>query len=138
MSVDILKALFESLSPEEKQEILSQLLDKNPLEDIPAHPKAVIDKPKTRGSAVNEDFSVTPPGDQRGHRTPVKAKSNQWTDEGENRDENFDPTKYEKVARSRPAPDVVEVECHVCKKSFIAHGSTLFGSFPRCGRCIGS
>jgi hypothetical protein len=141
MSVDILKKLFDGLSPEDKQEIAKQLLgEESSPSKTPAKTERTVYKPKARKVVVNEDFSVTSNEERRGNKTPVKAKQNQWTDQGEGRDETFDPDKYEEVGRaprSRQSPDIVEVECHVCKRTFSANSNTLYGTFHRCGRCTG-
>lgn len=137
-------AFLSSLSDEQKEALMKGLMaDSTPSENkgekLPQREEATY-KPKARTAVVNEDFSVTPADNPKGHRTPVKAKTNQWADTGENRDEEFDASKYEEIGRApriRQAPEIVDVECHVCKKMFTANVSTLYGTFHRCGRCVG-
>jgi hypothetical protein len=68
-------------------------------------------------------------------REPVKAKKNQWVDEGEFKD--FD-TKYgERTPRNRPAPKKVDVDCSVCGRSFKVDPRYVYGEYHRCSRCAG-
>jgi hypothetical protein len=151
MSAEILRKMFDALSPEDKKEIMGEIM-KDVTKRLTSTQAPEVDpverneterpvyKPQTRQAVVNEDFSVTPIENPKGHRTPVKAKTNQWSDTGESRDEEFDASKYEEIGRTprtRQAPEIVDVECHVCKKMFTANVSTLYGTFHRCGRCVG-
>lgn len=142
MSAEILKKMFDALSPADKKEIMGEIMKDVPEVDPVERNETErpVYKPQTRQAVVNEDFSVTPIENSKGNRTPVKAKTNQWSDTGESRDEEFDASKYEEMGRAprtRQAPEIVDVECHVCKKMFTANVSTLYGTFHRCGRCVG-
>lgn len=98
----------------------------------------VSSKPRRR---VNEDFTVIRDDnslDQR--KSPVRAKNNQWTDTGEDRDPDFDPAKFErmgKAVRNREKSKKRTVECHVCGRDFQVNPNLVYGEFVRCNRCTG-
>ena len=88
---------------------------------------------------VNEDFRVTNSKLERG-RTPVRARKNQWVDEGEDRDPDFDPAKFErmgKAARNRSKARKKTIECHICGRSFAVNPAYVYGENVRCNRCTG-
>lgn len=97
-------------------------------------------RPKPRPTVtVNKDFSVTRPDSKNG-KQPVRAKRNQWKDTGENREEGFDPAKFEKMGkteRKRPEHVKVEIDCHLCGRSFKIDPDLIYGEFTRCNRCTG-
>jgi len=101
--------------------------------------EVVSSKPSRR--RVNEDFTVIRNEDSLDQRkVPVRAKKNQWSDTGEDRDPNFDPAKFErmgKVARNRQRAKKETVECHVCGRTFQVNPSLVYGEFVRCNRCTG-
>lgn len=83
---------------------------------------------------VNENFTTIK---QIGRgKEPVKAKKNTWTDNGEFRDdENLKMPKFDPSPRSREKAKKVEVECHVCGKTFFEDPRYIYGEFLRCSRC---
>lgn len=83
---------------------------------------------------VNENFTTIK---QTGRgKEPVKAKKNTWTDNGEFRDdENLKMPKFDPSPRSREKSKKVEVECHVCGKTFFEDPRYIYGEFLRCSRC---
>jgi len=131
---DILKNLLEGLTPEQKQKLTDDLLSSQEEEASdtgsskpPPHPK------------VKEDFSVNRKQKGKSRKSPVKFQKNQWTDQGEEKDTDFDYQKFEgmKTPRQRGKPNKVMVECHVCGKSFHINQSLIYGEFTRCNRCTG-
>ena len=97
--------------------------------------------PSNPSSNVNEDFTVTRGDDfLEKRKTPVRARKNKWVDEGEDRDPDFDPAKFErmgKATRSRGKVKKETVECHVCGKTFSINPSLIYGTNIRCNRCTG-
>jgi len=88
---------------------------------------------------VSEDFKVKPKENST-RKVPVRAKGNKWKDTGEKRDPDFDPAVYEamgKSERDRPKAKKVELECHVCGRTFMESPKLVYGDYHRCNRCGG-
>ena len=140
MSDDIVKTLLESLTQEQKDELVQSLLNSNVKSDDPQttrHDKEEKKK-ETPTTRVKEDFTVVNNNlEQR--KSVVKARKNNWVDEGEFRDDEVDYEKFEKMKtpRRRGKPKKKQVECHVCGKTFAINESLIYGEFVRCNRCTG-
>lgn len=143
MSDDIVQKLLESLTPEQKDQLVQGLLNSNVKGDVPQLDKKSFEEkqtPKSR-SNVNEDFTVERGKDVLEKRkTVVRAKRNQWTDNGEDRDMDFDPQKFERMgrtSRNRGKAKKKTLECHVCGKTFSMNANLVHGEYIRCNRCTG-
>lgn len=138
MSDDIIQKLIESLTPDQKANLIDSLLSSNVKSDEPeTKEESVSSKPQTK---VNEDFTVTRDNELSRGKTPVRARRNQWVDDGEDRDPDFDPVKFEKMgrtARNRGKAKKKNVECHVCGKTFSINENLVYGEYMRCNRCTG-
>ena len=138
MSDDIIQKLLESLTPDQKANLIDSLLSSNVKSDEPeTKEESVSSKPQTK---VNEDFTVTRDNELSRGKTPVRARRNQWVDDGEDRDPDFDPVKFEKMgrtARNRGKAKKKNVECHVCGKTFSINENLVYGEYMRCNRCTG-
>tara|TARA_R100000995_G_scaffold73640_1_gene42496 strand:+ start:434 stop:850 length:417 start_codon:yes stop_codon:yes gene_type:complete len=137
MSDDVVKKLLESLTPEQKNELVQGLLNSNVKSDeVPPQGEEA-----SQESEVKEDFSVTRSQDfLEKRKSAVKARNNQWVDEGEDRDPDFDPIKFEKMgrtSRSRGKAKKKTIECHVCGKTFSINASLVHGEYIRCNKCTG-
>ena len=139
MSDDIVKTLLESLTDEQKAQLVQGLLKSNENEEVPVlKEETVSSTPRSRN--VTEDFRMVNDNTLDKRKTPVRARKNQWVDEGEDRDPDFDPAKFErmgKVTRSRGKVKKETVECHVCGKTFSINPSLIYGTNIRCNRCTG-
>lgn len=146
MSDKIIEAILSKMTPEQKADLLKSLagsleaygLNEEQPKKEEAVKEAVSLSPRRR---VNEDFTVAISTNEldRG-RVPVRAKKNQWVDEGENRDPDFDAEKFErmgKAARNRSKIKKKTIECHVCGRSFDVNPSLIYGEYVRCNRCTG-
>ncbi len=138
MSDDIVKTLLESLTDEQKAQLVQGLLKSNENEEVPVlKEEAVSSKPR---SNVTEDFKVVKNDKLEKRKTPVRAKKNQWVDEGEDRDPDFDPAKFERMGRASRNRGKVKkrtVECHVCGRDFQVNPALVHGEYFRCNRCTG-
>ncbi len=134
MSDDIVKALLDSLTPEQKSQLIEGLLNTN----VKSDDKRVEAEP-THTSKVKEDFTVSRNEELDQRKKVVKARKNSWSDVGEFRDEDVDYEKFEKTRtpRRRGKPKKREVECHVCGKMFSVNENMVFGEYMRCNRCTG-
>tara|TARA_Y100000992_G_scaffold302684_1_gene278360 strand:+ start:7026 stop:7433 length:408 start_codon:yes stop_codon:yes gene_type:complete len=134
MSDDIVKALLDSLTPEQKSQLIEGLLNTN----VKSDDKRVKAEP-THTSKVKEDFTVSRNEELDQRKKVVKARKNSWSDVGEFRDEDVDYEKFEKTRtpRRRGKPKKREVECHVCGKMFSVNENMVFGEYMRCNRCTG-
>lgn len=119
---------IESLTDDQKDKLLEALMGKMPQEEL---------KPKNKPQAtVNEDFTMKRADtSQTRRKEPVKARKNQWEDTGEFRD--VSTPDFQKTPRRRDPPRKVDVECHVCGKSFKVDQRYIYGEYYRCNRCGG-
>lgn len=114
-----------SLSEEQKQKLLQALLPQQ-------------EKSDSTKSVVGEDFKVFRTDNKlqnNRRREPVRGRENQWHDSGEDRD--IETNYGQKTPRNRQAPKKVEVDCHVCGRSFRVDKRYVFGEFYRCNKCGG-
>lgn len=86
------------------------------------------------------DFSVKPRKEGKtrlGRREPIEVGENQFIDDGV---EAMDVTTPDtpRTPRRRPAATTVDVDCHVCKKSFSVNPALVHGEFYRCDNCVTS
>ena len=139
-----------SLSDEQKQKLMQGLMEaaeKPPVKvkarDLPSR-KSKDQKQEEKVSStpkknVTEDFKmIREKNTLEKRKIPVRAKQNKFSDEGFERDPDFDPSKYEnKTPRRRKPTSKKNVECHVCGKSFSMNSSLVCGEFIRCNRCTG-
>ena len=139
MSDDLVKKLLESLTPDQKASLVDSLLNDNVKRDVPEMKEEA--PPSNPSSNVNEDFTVTRGDDfLEKRKTPVRANKNQWVDDGEDRDPDFDPAKFErmgKTSRNRGKAKKRTLECHVCGKTFSMNANLVHGEYIRCNRCTG-
>ena len=129
------KDLLKNLTNEQKQALLEQLmssLSESSKETKEEQPKKVV------SNNINDDFRVTntKPELERG-RTPVRAKKNQWVDDGQFQLEGEEEwsSNRKRTARSRSKAKKVEVECSVCGKTYLESPSLIYGDYQRCNRC---
>jgi hypothetical protein len=120
-----------SLSEDQKNDLLELLksnLDKE---------EKTIQQPQQRSSiSVDENFIVKKTEVKNNRRKEtVRARKNEWSDEGESRD--IETPKTDRVARSRKPSKKMEVECSVCGRSFQTDPKYVYGEYHRCSRCVG-
>jgi hypothetical protein len=148
MSDELVKALLNTMTAEQKSELLNKLMDSltPPSQDQQAEPIQQTEPKQEETvssqlrSNVTEDFRVVQNSDLDKRKTPVRAKKNQWVDNGEDRDPEFNPEKFErmgKAARNRDKIKKRTIECHVCGRSFQVNPSLVHGEYVRCNRCTG-
>ncbi len=141
MSDDVLSTMLGMLTKEQKEQLVAKLItDVGNLQT--EDQKENVIKPEPAPRKVNEDFTVSKTNDSLGSRkSAVKAKTNTWTDTGENRDSDYDPSKFEAIGRkARPTEariKKVTKQCCVCNKSFEIAAGLVYGKFYRCDRCTG-
>jgi len=139
MSDDLVKALLESLSEEQKEKLIKEVLNNN-VKLGKAPPTNEDETSQESMTKVNQDFTVIRNNELSRGKTPVKARRNKWVDEGEDRDPDFDPEKFErmgKAARNRGQTKKRHVECHICGRGFHMNESLIYGEYIRCNRCTG-
>lgn len=121
----------------ELDKILSNLSDEQKEKLVELLQGSIQNDKKEESSTVNEDFRVTKidKSNNNRRREPVRARENQWKDEGEFKD--IETPNYEKTPRRRQPPKKVNVECSVCGKSFKADSRFVYGEYHRCNRCTG-
>lgn len=116
--------------------ILSNLSDEQKTKLVELLQGSIESNKKEESSSVDEDFRVTKIDKSNNRRRePVRARENQWKDEGEFKD--VETPNYEKTPRRRQPPKKVNVECSVCGKSFKADSRFVYGEYHRCNRCTG-
>tara|TARA_B100000497_G_scaffold70424_1_gene79182 strand:+ start:600 stop:998 length:399 start_codon:yes stop_codon:yes gene_type:complete len=131
MSDDIVKTLLESLTDEQKAELVKSLVNTKKPEE----------QEEMVSSDVDEDFRVTKtkPDLERG-RTPVRARNNRWEDTGEwqlpEGEEEWEGSR-KKATRNRSKAKKVKLECSVCGKVYYENPNLVYGEYHRCNRCGG-
>ena len=119
----------ESQNPPDKKQIKSKT--KNIKKDVPKEPPQIV---------IDNDFTVTraeSKDSQNRRKEPVRARKNEWKDTGEFRDVNSPDYDLTPSPRKREAPKKIDVDCHVCGRSFKADQRFVFGEYHRCNRCVG-
>ena len=128
------------LNDEQKQALLKALVGNSPtVSSVPEEVKKESIK-KIQSSAppasVNEDFTMFKQDSNNTRRKEaVRARKNEWKDTGEFRD--VETPQFERTPRRRQPHKKVEVECHVCGKSFKEDPRFVHGDYYRCNRCTG-
>lgn len=128
-----MKDFVDTLSPEQKKALLEALTDKDnvTLQHIPEATKQETAKEITNSFIVDSKKSLT----NNRRREPVRARKNEWVDNGEDR---HIETKYgARTPRNRESHKKVDVECSICGRSFKADPKYIYGEYHRCNRCTG-
>lgn len=128
-----MKDFIDTLNDSQKKALLEALTQNSEttLKDIPEEVK------QETKSQITEDFRVSSikGNNNNKRREPVKARKNEWVDEGEDR---HIETKYgARTPRSREPSKKMDVECSVCGRSFKTDPKYVYGEYHRCSRCIG-
>lgn len=131
MNTEQLEQFINTLSEEQKLAFLQVLQAK---ETKPVHTQTQPEAPPSSTTVVGEDFRVVRgESDNRG-RVPVRFRKNEWEDDGEEFMDVKTP-RIERTSRNRDRAKKVEVECHVCGRSFQVNPKYVFGDYHRCNRC---
>ena len=130
MSDDVIKALLDVMTPEQKAELLGKLQQQT---ETPKSTEEAVSS-NIKRNTVTEDFKVVREQTASG-KTPVKFKKNNWQDNGEFKD--VETPEVKRTPRKRNAPTKKKVECHVCGKEFTMNANLVYGEFIRCNRCTG-
>ncbi len=129
------------LNDEQKQALLKALVGDSPtVASVPKEVKKESIKKiqsSTPPASVNEDFTVFKQDSNSNTRRKeaVRARKNEWKDTGEFKD--VETPQFERTPRRRQPHKRVEVECHVCGKSFKEDPKFVHGEYYRCNRCTG-
>lgn len=129
------------LNDEQKQALLKALTSNSTtISNIPEEvKKESINHIQSSNSevVVNPDFSMFKKNNDSNQRRreQVKARRNDWVDDGEFRD--IETPKGERVPRTRPQHHKREVDCSVCGRSFKIDPKYVYGEYHRCSRCVG-
>jgi|694.fasta_scaffold00036_63 hypothetical protein len=129
------------LNDEQKQALLKALVGDSPtVASVPKEVKKESIKKiqsSTPPASVNEDFTVFKQDSNSNTRRKeaVRARKNEWKDTGEFKD--VETPQFERTPRRRQPHKRVEVECHVCGKSFKEDPKFVHGDYYRCNRCTG-
>ena len=126
------KDLLNNLTPEQKQQLLEQLMSSlsETKEEV-----AVEQPPETVEDDKN-DFTMHKTTKPKGRREVVKFKKNTWEDDGLEFSDMEQPTG-KRTPRNRKRPQKASVECHVCGREFQVNSNLLYGEYHRCNRCGG-
>ena len=129
------------LNDEQKQALLKALIGDSPtVASVPKEVKKESIKKiqsSTPPASVNEDFTVFKQDSNSNTRRKeaVRARKNEWKDTGEFRE--VETPQFDRTPRRRQPHKRVEVECHVCGKSFKEDPKFVHGDYYRCNRCTG-
>lgn len=129
-------AFLSSLSEEQKQKLVEALVKNvEPVSEV--QPPQQKKHSPTNTATVDENFIVKKADNTSNNRRkePVRGRENRWKDEGEFRD--VETPNFERTPRRREASKKVDLECHVCGKTFKQDSRYVYGEFPRCNKCTG-
>lgn len=125
---------FEQLTGENIKPVVSSNLEVQNEEVV--NVSATISEPVR---SKDLDFSTTGEPD-KSKREPVRAKNNQFIDDGTEALVSEDPelkTPDITLTERRPPANLVEVVCHVCGATEQINKKYKVGQFHRCGKCVG-
>jgi len=127
------------LNDEQKQALLKALLGDSPtLTSVPTEVKQESIQhiqSSTPTASVSEDFIIHRQHSDKRRKEPVKGRNNNWKDTGE--DKHIETPYFERSPRKREPYKKVEVECHICGKTFKEDPRCVGGEYYRCNRCTG-
>jgi formylmethanofuran dehydrogenase subunit E len=128
------------LNEDQKQALLKALVGDSPaVANVPVEVKQESIKKiqsSTPTASVNEDFKINRQDNSNVRRKePVKARKNEWHDTGEFRE--VETPQFERTPRKRQPHKRIEIECHICGKSFKEDPKFVHGEYYRCNRCTG-
>ena len=130
------------LNDEQKQALLDALLsDSVTIKSVPEEVnkesiKTIQESLPASTANVKEDFTMNRQISNVRRKEPVKGRHNKWEDTGEDR--NVETPHFERSPRKREPYKKVEVECHVCGKTFKEDPRCVGGEYYRCNRCTGT
>lgn len=125
-----LKAFVNGLTEQEKTELLNILTELHTdyieVEDIPQQKLATADN--------SEDFTMKKSNSNVGNkREAVQARSNTWSDTGEDR--HITTPDVPRTPRNRKPPQKKEVTCRACGKKNKINAALIYGEYYRCDSC---
>lgn len=123
-----------SLSDEQKNALMAALSSSS--EQAPPMPKIEPKQLPPPQRVVGEDFKVVREDSLSKGKTPVKARNNEWHDDGEEFRDVHTPKK-ERTPRNRDKARKQDVDCHVCGRTFQVNPKYVYGEYLRCNRCTG-
>jgi len=129
---------LSSLSEDQKQKLVEALIKNvEPREETQAQQSQKSKNSSTQSATVDENFIVRKADNTSNNRRkePVRGRENRWKDEGEFRD--VETPNFERTPRRREPSKKVDLECHVCGKTFKQDSRYVYGEFPRCNKCTG-
>lgn len=127
------KDLLNNLTPEQKQQLLEQLMSS--LSETKE--EVAVEEPAQTTDDDKNDFTMHKNNSKpKGRREAVKFKKNTWEDDG-TEFSDVDTPKIKRTPRNRKKANMVEVECHVCGKAFKMNSNLVYGEYHRCNRCGG-
>lgn len=132
---ELIEIVLSILTEEQMKELEAKLIAIDSKEnETPEEPKPVAKK-----KVVNEDFSVNREGADRSRSSvPVRAGSNTWVDEGEERDGVDDKIVKTIMPRTRVKPKTQVMVCSLCHQpKEVPAGLLRKGGYYRCENCVG-
>lgn len=118
-------AFLSLLSEEQKQKLLEVLTS-----------ETKMDNSSTPSVSVDENFKVKRTDSTSTRRKEqVRGRENRWKDEGEFKD--VETPQFERTPRRREPAKKVDLECHICGKTFKQDSRYVYGEFARCNKCTG-
>lgn len=124
------------LSKEQKAALIAALQDQGDVAPKLKTTNAPEEVEQENVSRSDSGFIVDPKKNSNNRRKEqVKARKNEWVDEGEFKDTE---TKYgDRSPRNRKPAKKIDVECSVCGRSFETDPKYVYGEYHRCSRCVG-
>jgi hypothetical protein len=127
-----LAALQDSGTPPNEEDI-----DINPkwTTTMPPHIKKEFENEDTTTSVSDFTMKSKSAVQSQKRKERVTAGKNTWSDSGESKD--VQTPSIAMTPRTRPPAKMVDMNCHVCGKTFSINSSLVYGQFYRCDGCSG-
>ena len=134
MSDEVVKKLLDSLSQEQKQELIQQILNSN----VKSDPPSPEEKPATRASSLPEGMTEIKKRKTQGQITGVPVtdmpRFNKFKDDGSEHTDDVTP-EVQLTERKRKPFQKIEQLCTRCNKTFSTHPQHQ-REFYVCDKCL--
>ena len=120
---------------DDSQEALERVLTGRWTTTMPPHIKKEFENEDTTTSVSDFTMKSKSGVKPQKRKERVAAGKNTWSDSGESKD--VQTPNIAMTPRTRPPARMVDMNCHVCGKSFSINSSLVYGQFYRCDGCSG-
>lgn len=136
-----------NITKEELIEVVVSILNRDQMIELQERLQEVFNRKSqhvadpiiTKKRSVEPDFTMHRDPDVNQRSVPVKAGTNQWTDNGSDEKDGIDAIIVKKATpRVRPPARTKKVICSICRREKeVSVGACGNGTYYRCESCVG-